>query len=495
MLSVIIPALNEERFLSRCLESLKDQDYAGEYEIIVVDNGSSDRTPEIARNLGVNVISCPCRGVVFARDAGFKASKGGIIVQADADTVYPGDWLSRIVAHFSLNPDAMSVCGDVVYIHSPLWARVLQSARRLINLLSLRLSRKPALCPASSLAFRREALLKAGGYNTGMPFIGDERDLQGRLDRVGRMIYDPRLLSTTSARRFQGRFYQFIFVDMLWGTLLEQAWYGVTGRSLSRSRASPRAEHVVKPLYRRGWAWSTVSMAAILGILLWGYFYPAADVFGTTYHRVSATDKLIALTFDDGPDALHTPQVLDVLHSHGVKATFFVVGSEVERNPALIRRITAEGHVLGNHSYTHRQFAEFGIPDYSELDLAQDKIEEVAGVRPRLFRPPYGRKTPWELDYVKDKGMVTVTWSLWANDLDDIPADAIEKKVIEDARPGIIIVLHDGNAAEENLGQFQTVVALPRIIEALQARGYAFVTVPELLGLPPYIERVPADAD
>jgi peptidoglycan/xylan/chitin deacetylase (PgdA/CDA1 family) len=215
---------------------------------------------------------------------------------------------------------------------------------------------------------------------------------------------------------------------------------------------------------------------------------PTSNVYGKTYARVASTQKAIALTFDDGPNEPYTSQILDILSSYGVKATFFVVGENVEYYPDVARRIVAEGHVLGNHSYTHRAFTEFDVPDYSELDRAQSVIYQTTGVKPRLFRPPYGRKTPWELEYVKKKGLITVTWSDSANDPHKPPSDIIEKRILQHVHPGVIILLHDGNGTKHDSDRSQTVAALPKIIESLEAEGYTLVTIPELLQVSPYIE-------
>ena len=488
MVSIVIPVYNEEKYLGRCLQSLKEQDYEGNYEIIVVDNGSSDGSARSAHSFGVRVISCPQRGTVYAREAGFRASLGEIIVQADADTIYPPDWLTRIAKHFSSHPKAVAIAGEVLYEASPAWARPLQSFRRFLNILLSRFLGKPAFCLACNFAFRREALLKAGGYNAKLAFIGDEQDLLARLSMTGKIIYDRHLLAITSSRRFCGRFWRYSFVDMFYGTILEQVWLQLTGRSLTHSRACPRQEYSGKPSLRPRWAWSIAMAAITVGILGYGYFFPTADVFGKTYAGVASSQKVIALTFDDGPNEPYTSQILDILDSYGVRATFFVVGENVEYYPEVAMRIVAEGHVLGNHSYTHKALSEFDIPDYSEVDLAQAAIYKVTGVKPHLFRPPYGRKTPWELEYVKKKGLVTVTWSDSANDPHKPPSDVIAERVLQHTRPGAIILLHDGNGTKHGADRSRTEAALPQIIESLKAQGYTFVTVPELLQVSPYIE-------
>ena len=484
--SIIIPIYNEESCLLQCLQSLQKQDYAGEYEVIVVDNDSNDAGPQIARDLGVRVISCPQRGVVYAREAGLKASSGEIVVQADGDTVYPPDWLTRISRHFSIHLEAVAVAGDVIYVAVPAWAKPLQAFRRLINSLSFRFLGKTPLCLAATFSFRRQALLKAGSYNTRLPFVGDEHDLLVRLSRIGKIVYDRHLLAATSSRRFIGRFWQFLFIDMFYGNILEQAWLRITGRSLNHIRACPRTEYRKQPIYRFRRAWAIVIAVVILATLGYGYFYPEADLFGKTYARAASTEKIIALTFDDGPNEPYTSQILDILERYDVKATFFVVGKNVEYYPEIVKRIVAEGHVLGNHSYTHRALSEFDIPDYSELDKAQSVIFEIAGVKPRLFRPPYGRKTPWELAYVKKQGVTAVTWSISANDPSSPAPSVIERRIQKGARDGGIVLLHDGNGTKHGSDRTQTVAALPDIIESLQSQGFSFVTVPELLEISPY---------
>src|SRR5512135_284782 len=115
MISIVIPALNEEKYIRECLESLQKQDYAGDYEILVVDNGSRDRTADTVREMQVRLVSCPKKGVSFARQAGAEAAAGEIIVQADADTVYPAWWLSRIAGQFRQHPEASAIAGTFIY--------------------------------------------------------------------------------------------------------------------------------------------------------------------------------------------------------------------------------------------------------------------------------------------------------------------------------------------------------------------------------------------
>jgi glycosyltransferase involved in cell wall biosynthesis len=125
MISIVIPAFNEEKLLPECLRSLKNQNYAGEYEIIVADNGSTDNTPNIARQFGAKVITCPEKqNVFYARQAGADVAGGDIIAQADADTIYPEDWLRKIAEKFAARQEVVAITGRFVYRKSPWWAAV-----------------------------------------------------------------------------------------------------------------------------------------------------------------------------------------------------------------------------------------------------------------------------------------------------------------------------------------------------------------------------------
>ncbi|WP_018465486.1 polysaccharide deacetylase family protein [Calidithermus timidus] len=185
----------------------------------------------------------------------------------------------------------------------------------------------------------------------------------------------------------------------------------------------------------------------------------------------------VALTFDDGPWPGTTPAVLEILERKGIKATFFWVGRQLERYPDLARRVVAEGHAVGNHTYSHRSAA-------SELEVAADElertnalIEQVTGVRTTLFRPPGGHLENGLAKYALERGYVVVMWSALSGDTDPkYSAADIVNNVLSRVRPGSIVLLHDGGGDRS-----RTLAALPELIERLQAEGYRFVTVPQLL--------------
>jgi peptidoglycan/xylan/chitin deacetylase (PgdA/CDA1 family) len=145
-----------------------------------------------------------------------------------------------------------------------------------------------------------------------------------------------------------------------------------------------------------------------------------------------------------------------------------------------------EGHVVGNHSYHHRKrdaLLDFG---YDEAAITQRAIEQAAGVTPRFYRPPNGFHTPWSLRAVRGEGMRTVVWDVDPYDWKNPSPETIVRRVLNDVRPGSIVLLHDGMDTQQGADRSATVAALPGIIEGLRARGYRLVTVAELLGEPPY---------
>jgi peptidoglycan-N-acetylglucosamine deacetylase len=200
------------------------------------------------------------------------------------------------------------------------------------------------------------------------------------------------------------------------------------------------------------------------------------QLFGDLVYKGSTQDPVVAITFDDGPAAPYTDSVLKLLEAYSVPATFFVIGSSLERHPELGRRIVDEGHELGNHSYTHQRLVARGPRTIRYEVEATDSLIRQAGFAGRIhFRPPYGKRLIGLPLYLSRTGRTTVLWNLepdsWYR-----TADAMVAHVLENVGPGSIILLHVelGSRTEER-------AALPRIIEGVQAMGYEFVTVSELM--------------
>jgi peptidoglycan/xylan/chitin deacetylase (PgdA/CDA1 family) len=186
----------------------------------------------------------------------------------------------------------------------------------------------------------------------------------------------------------------------------------------------------------------------------------------------------VALTFDDGPLPQYTRQVLDVLGRYEVKATFFCCGMHAAGHAGDIARISAQGHALGNHTWSHPFLPELSYRQLTEqIDRTQEAIAVASdGTAPALFRPPYGSRTPEVMGWLGETASTIVLWDVDPSDWAMPGADEIARIVLEAAQPGSIILLHDGGGDRS-----QTVAALPRIIEGLHERGYRFALVEDML--------------
>ncbi|MEQ8200786.1 MAG: polysaccharide deacetylase family protein [Syntrophomonadaceae bacterium] len=199
---------------------------------------------------------------------------------------------------------------------------------------------------------------------------------------------------------------------------------------------------------------------------------------------VATNEKAVSLTFDDGPDAETTPAVLDSLARHNVRATFFVVGYRAEKLPLLLKTMAAQGHELGNHSYSHNysQFKKNDIAIFqSEIEQTNTIISQATGKTPALFRPPGGYLSDKMVEFVNNYPMTIAYWT-WQQDSKDWrsgnKAEDIARHIVANIRPGQIIILHDGadNALE-------TARAVDLLLTRLTADGYRFVTMSELIQL------------
>jgi len=215
--------------------------------------------------------------------------------------------------------------------------------------------------------------------------------------------------------------------------------------------------------------------AAILGGAIHGAFHRNSFLFGKPITRVRSETKSVALTFDDGPNPDATPLILDALAARGVRATFFILGRHAEQWPDLVKRVAAEGHSIGNHGYFHRKL-HFKSPAYvrTDLTLGTRAIEQIAGVRPRLFRAPHGFRSPWVTPIARSLGQRTVGWSFGVWDSDRPGRDVIVGRILEGVRPGSILLLHDGDGYDPHGDRVQTAQAVPLIVDSLLDQGYRF---------------------
>ncbi|UNC92468.1 glycerol-3-phosphate acyltransferase [Candidatus Contubernalis alkaliaceticus] len=192
----------------------------------------------------------------------------------------------------------------------------------------------------------------------------------------------------------------------------------------------------------------------------------------------------IAITFDDGPDPVYTPQILDILKEQDVKATFFMVGKHVEMYPEVARRIVEEGHEIGNHTYSHKNLL-FLSKDKAECEIFKSNrvIEEVTGIKTELFRPPRGLYSHAVREIIDEHNYKLVLWSLSSRDWTEISARQIKEQIVFNVSGGDIILFHDSGSIITRSGgdRKNTVKALPQIIGILQEEGYEFLTVTELM--------------
>jgi peptidoglycan-N-acetylglucosamine deacetylase len=185
--------------------------------------------------------------------------------------------------------------------------------------------------------------------------------------------------------------------------------------------------------------------------------------------------RAVALTFDDGPGAV-TAALLDVLRRRGARATFDVLGARVRHGAPLVRRAVADGHELGVHGWRHRDLSGEPLRAAAELTRAVATIRAVAGVAPRVFRPPFGATSRRLALAARALGLVTVTWDVDPRDFEEPGADAIRSRVAAAVRPGSIVLLHDDRA-----DLAPTAAALDGILDDLERRSLAPVTVSDLL--------------
>jgi peptidoglycan-N-acetylglucosamine deacetylase len=193
--------------------------------------------------------------------------------------------------------------------------------------------------------------------------------------------------------------------------------------------------------------------------------------------------RKVALTFDDVPDPRFTPKVLDILKKKHVRATFFVVGTRTKKHPGLVRRIRREGHILGNHSYSHPDFSKLPLVKMQEqIRRTETLLQTVVGIKPRLMRPPYGEILQDQVKWAQSYGYTIVNWDVDSSDWRQLSADKIFRNVTRTVRPGSVVLMHAGGGEGQSLAG--TVKALPRIIDWLREHHYEPVTLTELLSIP-----------
>ncbi len=236
----------------------------------------------------------------------------------------------------------------------------------------------------------------------------------------------------------------------------------------------------------RGWA-AAAATGVAFGLTYWTGFGSRSQVCGPFPFRGETDARVVALTFDDGPNEPYTSRLLDVLDHHDVRATFFQVGRCAERFPSSTRRVVDSGHVLGNHSFSHSFTRYLREPDQRrEIERAQAVLHRVAGVTPALYRPPWLCHWPWVLGSIADRRLQVVSGT-FGHPLEVLQPrpELMADRAAKITRPGSMIIFHDGCEARGG-PRGRTVAAIGPLIEALRDRGYRFATVDRLLGVPAY---------
>lgn len=203
---------------------------------------------------------------------------------------------------------------------------------------------------------------------------------------------------------------------------------------------------------------------------------------GLAYSGVTSqligSEKIVALTYDDGPHPIYTPQILDILDQYQAKATFFMIGSRMEEYPDIVKEVSARGHLIANHTYTH----PYNLRTLSakelkwEIDQCQLSMQRIAGQNTYLFRPPRGILNSQIIKILQKKGYTIVLWGICTHNYKAPTPEMMAARVINDAHPGLIVLLHDGRTDF----RWKEVVATRLIVENLSQQGYHFVTLEEL---------------
>ncbi len=228
------------------------------------------------------------------------------------------------------------------------------------------------------------------------------------------------------------------------------------------------------------WVYALVVFVYTLAVF-YGVYFIQSGFFMKTIFRGSGGARAIALTFDDGPSAEHTSRVLDILKEQEAPATFFCIGRNIAGNEALLERIAREGHLIGNHSFTHAVWFDLfpARQIAAELQQTDRAIEALTGRRPAWFRPPFGVINPLVRDAVRLTGHRVVGWNIRSYDTVINDKQTLMHRLVRRLCPGAIVLLHDHGK--------KTIEVLPDFIRAVRAQGYAIVPLDQLINVQPYV--------
>ncbi|MDT8436360.1 MAG: polysaccharide deacetylase family protein [Gemmatimonadota bacterium] len=553
-LSVVIPCRNAADTLGAQLEALAGQEWTGEWEVIVADNGSTDGTRALAahwqgRLPGLRVVDAAGRrGASHARNVGAEEATGDALAFVDADDIVAPGWLAAMARALRRREFCASRF-DYARLNPGRRPRPGAGSQER-ELQYLWYSPHVPHAGGSGLAIRRNLHRRLGGFDEGLRRLQDtdyciRAALQGIElcfvpDAVLHVRLRPRGRAEFQQARAWARTNCLLYARhrtepedwrLAWSGYL-YGWWVLARRSLRRAGFGDMDGYA----RRIGWKVGLLE-GSLLGRVAPPDFRHGERATAPWTHRIEApvapgarpgpppaagrrrprararaaarqvrrearaavkrlrrarmgtlvsvrTDRpLVALTFDDGPDPVWTPAVLDVLAAHGARATFFLVGERAARYPDLVRRIREEGHAVGNHGWSHRSAHELA-PDVlrEELRLTQEALQDPGGA-PLWFRPPYGELDERAWRTARDAGYEIVGWSVLSDDWRPMRPGDLAARLVDLVTPGAIVVLHVGlrdATIERARDRGFLVEGLDRALAALEGR-FAFVRLDELL--------------
>ena len=498
--TVIIPARNEEAYIEKSIESIRAQDYPEPAQIIVVDNASIDATSEVAEHLGAKVVKETRVGLPRARETGRLAAHGEILVYLDADTTLPKNYLSTIDSVFRTKPNVVAISNPFKFYDGTAGQQLIVSfffkvIHPVQNFL-FTLMGKSHILIGGSFAARAKSLEEIGGFNTNIIFAGEDLAISKELATVGDIKILSDLLAQTSARRYIAHgtlktcgMYVKNFFSVL---LINKASDGTIIRRILKIIILSvvliliiRHFHLVHLLRTDLDQNAAYLGAALLALLGFEIFHPRSQLFGPVTGSFNTSEKIVALTFDDGPSEKSTQKVLDILKQEGLPATFFVVGKNAQAHPEIVKEIVKSGHEIANHSYKHSWLFPFlsSAKIVHEVDRTQHIIEDVVGKgkMKKIFRPPHGWRTPWMLARLKEKDYQVVTWDVGMDYKLRATRDKITSHYTKKTKPGSILLFHDAIWERPNDDRNNLITALPEVIKELKKQGYKFVLVSDML--------------
>ncbi|MEI7838577.1 MAG: polysaccharide deacetylase family protein [bacterium] len=499
--SVVIPARNEENYIQKTIKSIENQDYKGFVEIIVVDNASIDKTAEVAKKLGAKVVTEMRVGLPRARETGRSVAVGDIIVYVDADTLLPKNYLTVTENTFNSNSKIVATSNPIKLTDGTPWQNFWCSAffkivypvqNALLTIFGL-----SHQVIGGNFAVLSKSLDEIGGFDTSIEFYGEDLAISKHLAKVGQIKIISNLYGSTSARRLttQGTFRTFgIYFKNFFTVLINNR--GSNGNLLNSFLKITLILVILMTFLRYSHLWTMSShnnielieyfLGLLFAYIIYGFFYPKSNLYGRVFSRFIVNNPIVSLTFDDGPSP-NTLKVLEILKKENIKATFFLIGNQIDMYPEIAKQIIDDGHCIGNHSRNHSYTLPFkgSSKILNETHSTQIKIDALfkgqKDENKKIFRPPHGWRSPWMMKTMKANGYKVITWDVGLDYLPFVSSKFIYKRIVGRTKPGSIILLHDSIWGKPNDNRENLVNALPNIIKTLKKRGYSFARIDKMI--------------